>query len=194
MRLRSMAPMNKVMLSSCFRIAVVAPTALCILSSGCEHKSSGDGGRLVDHGYWSYPRYEVTFPAFSPLEQSRVTVRCGHIPTARMTFGLRIVNRAGRSDEALVSDAKWANVTVNVTLDQMDRVGTKTIAEAHAPIREWYKSRSVSETMLWHENLRDIRCDRTRSYAFSIAFSGVQSNAAPISIIPVLEGGGNETP
>lgn len=192
--MRSLAAIKQVMWYSRFQSAVVAITVSCILGSGCKHETFLGDGQLVDHGAWSYPRYEAIFPPFNPLSQSSLTLKCKGIPSDTMTFGLRVARPTDTSNEAFFSNPKWAAVVLDVKIEKGDSASPIRVAEANAPVSEWSQSRSISQTTLWHEKLRDLSFDGNSWYTINIRFLGVDLGNQPVSLIAVLEGGGNETP
>jgi hypothetical protein len=158
---------------------------------GCRKSFSGDG-LVTDSGFWSYPRYAITFDSFNAASEAHRTLNFKALPSARMTFGL-LVTDIGRSKDvvAALRSSEYEGVILHVEITRED--GT-LVADVRASVKDWQVSRSSQRVMLWHEKLRDVRFDRRSAYEISIDSSGISDSSEPFILRPVLEGGGNEMP
>src|SRR5262245_45787194 len=53
---------------------------------------TGDG-RLSDDGFWTYPRYRISFPSVSLNRSTNRSFQIQNFPSVPWTFGLRIHDR-----------------------------------------------------------------------------------------------------
>ena len=169
-------------------------SALAMVSGlvlGCSKPFSGDGV-MIDKGFWSYPRYVITFDAFDPRTQPRITLKCNGPPRASMTLGLVVVPQGRNEDaEAMLRSTKWGRAILSVKVMKEDG---KLVAEARGPFEKWVIAISSQHRELWHENLRDVPFKPGLAYRIIIEVSGVDTGDPPLVLRPVLEGGGSERP
>lgn len=145
---------------------------------------SGDG-TIEDTGFWSYPRYHIRFPPISLNEPGEHTFSCRGLPPYPLTFKLMIVGKGQR--EQLLA------VKTTVHLEWSDGAG-QTICQAVGPLHDWVVCSSVVEDYYWHKNSRDITVRRGRQYRLRMIVKDVDADSPPLSVEPMLVGGGNELP
>ena len=176
------------------KIAWISTMAiLCFLALGVWSKwyrpemLSGDG-KIVDLGFWTYPRYIVTFPRFEVANSTRTVFRVKGLPRDPMTFSL----------VAVLPDRSESFATVGLNGDWTFKV---RILDDHgqevygitAPLSEWHMTRFTDASSLWHESLSDLSFSPDREYLIEIQISGSQTSSG-VFLEPRLAGGGNELP
>lgn len=170
---------------------ISAIAIICLLTLGVwsmwyrPEELSGDG-KIVDLGFWSYPRYIVSFPHFVVANSNRTSFRVKGLPRDPMTFSL----------ESVLPDRSKSFATVGLNGDWIFAV---RILDDHgqevygitAPLSEWKMMRSTDASCLWHESLRDLSFSPNSEYVIEIQVSGSQTSSG-VFLEPRLAGGGNE--
>ncbi len=153
------------------------------------HLLSGDG-TITDSGFWSYPRYAISFPQIEVADGSHAIFRVNGLPRDPMAFRLNAVrpDKAGPLAAVDLADEKDWTITVRFRDDQEHEVYSVS-----APLPEWYMARSVKTAYLWHTSLRDMSFSTRPEYTIEIRFSGPLQSTG-VFLEPHLTGGGNELP
>jgi hypothetical protein len=158
---------------------------------GCGKPFSGEG-MLKDAGFWSCPRYEVTFDSLNITNRARRSYAFTGVPAITMTLGLVVVggsNNVETGDSFPTLECQSAILRV-----ELSHAEGRVVARSSAAIRDWEVARGGKRVMLWHKNLRDVHLNRQAEYQLSVEVPGVGSTCRPLVLRPVLEGGGNELP
>jgi hypothetical protein len=147
---------------------------------------SGDG-ELTDTGFWSHPRYHLTLPGVRVDADKTCEFSFRGLPVTHFLFGLALEDVANSG----ALDTIAARISVNVELRD-DR--GEVLCAARARLNEWTRSWSQTRVLYWHEQCRDFVTRPDRRYRLVLKVEGVGGSSSAIRLIPVLEGGGNETP
>ena len=85
---------------------------VCFL--GCGKPFSGDGV-MTDSGFWSYPRYSITFGALEATNGAFRKYKFTGPPATRMTFGLA-VGELGKTEDMVTGlrGAKYQGMILNI--------------------------------------------------------------------------------
>ena len=161
---------------------------------GCSSQSATftSEGSIADFGFFSYPRYRVTFPAFDAQNEPRKSLMFTGAPASQMTFGLVITNVAGRVGIARPSLVEeWGPSVLDVTIESASGA---PVAQVRATVREWVLAQSVDRLKLWHPKLRGLPFTQSDRYRITIDISELNPKAGRLVLQPGLEGGGNELP
>lgn len=151
---------------------------------------SGDGV-LTDAGLTSYPRYQIAFPPISLKPGHETVLKFKGVPEATMWLGLIVMDsRTGSAAGTRVPEAGRGTCVIGVKL--LRKPG-EPLAEVKAALEDWKVDQSPRRTMLWHPQLRDLAFDSRHSYELVINVSGPEPSA-PLTLRPMLQGGGNELP
>jgi hypothetical protein len=148
----------------------------------------GDG-QITDTGFWSYPRYQVRFPPVELSQAGQHTFTCRGLPPAPLTL---LLATAGK-DEAAYDSLSRIGTVVTVRID--DDTG-QTVYSASGPLKAWVLMWGYPGNAggYWHENCRDMRLRRGRTYQLGVGVTAVDPAAPAVVVQPTLEGGGNELP
>lgn len=153
--------------------------------------SFGDGS-LTDSGFFSYPRYRVSFPVLQIVSGSSHVLTVSNLPPVRLTLGLELLaTNEDQIPQTPFAQTEWNGTTLRVSVE---RLGVGTLSEAHVPIRDWVLAQSELRQMLWHANLRDLRFAQKPIYHVTIELLNAPQDLPPLVVRPILEGGGNELP
>ena len=116
----------------------------------------GDG-KIEDTGFWSYPRYHVTFARISVTESGERVFHCSGLPPMPLTFQLNI---DGNGD---YDDLSSLDTFVDVQLRTADG---EIVSEASGPSHEWVLmwAPAIDSGGFWHPRLRDVRLQRNQEY------------------------------
>jgi hypothetical protein len=146
----------------------------------------GDG-RITAGGFWSYPRYSVTFDAIDLGEAKAHSWKFGGLPATRMWFGLKSI------DPLMEDRDRTADVSIAVTMKRPD--GT-VVAGVIAPLKEWTLNIVPAEPSfkLWHPKMLDLQTRSDVTYVLTVEVSTPDGMSAGPLATPILEGGGNELP
>jgi hypothetical protein len=181
------------------RIATWLILIICIVCSAAIWSQMGVGksglvgnGKLVDHGYLSYPRYRIIFDRIDTDASPSNSFLVGNFPMSQLTFGLEIIDeKTSQPLESVVRDLKRTEIELHVRIKHGDSV----VAEACAPLREWELAESTVRRMLWHPRLRDMRLKKALSYHIIVEFKKPPTvKNGRLVLQPLLEGGGFELP
>ncbi len=164
-------------------IAVVA--AIVVFRPYSADEFRGDG-LATDTGFWSYPRYHVRFPEMSLAAPGQRCFACAGLPPVPLTLTLKLVGTGNYG--ALSNGATCVSVTL---VDS----GGNTVCTASGPLRNWILQWVPANRTgaFWHPALRDFRVNPRQAYTLKIAVTEVTADSGPITIVPTLEGGGNES-
>lgn len=144
----------------------------------------GDG-RIADAGFWSYPRYRITFDPIAIHQSGKHDYEFSGQPTSPLTFSLKL---AGDQSDAL---RRNASTRIDATLTATDG---KICAQAGGEIDQWKIAIAGNQVELWHPGLRDIKLSTYKPIILSIAVTCNAPDSTPIMVQPALSGGGNELP
>ena len=70
----------------------------------------------------------------------------------------------------------------------------RTVCSASGPLKDWVLTGSVQYAGYWHRNCRDVRFHEGMSYTMTLTVGRESPDSAPLTIVPRLQGGGNELP
>ena len=146
----------------------------------------GDG-QIRDTGFWTYPRYHVTFARISLDEPGEYIFRCSGLPPEPLTFALQVDRN---SDYDVLSGL---TTIVDVRLSTADG---QTVGQASGALHEWVLAWIGADDsgFFWHPRLRDMEAKRNQEYTLRILVKDVDPTSPPLEVQPTLSGGGNELP
>lgn len=162
---------------------------------------SGDGS-LTDWGMFSYPRYRIEFPPLQLSKPGQYRFRARGLPNVLLTFGLRVSPPFGPSDFRIINGKSvpppghmnWEKglrgIGTVVGVQISDSTGN-SLCRWSAPLADWKMASSVTYVVWWHGACRDLRFDPMKTYDIVITVKESES-VPPVTVTPVLEGGGNE--
>lgn len=145
---------------------------------------SGDG-TIEDTGFWSYYRYHIRFPPISLHQPGEYTFSCRGLPPDPLTFKLRTVG-AGDSEQL-------RSLTTVVRAEWLDEEGRR-VCEAVGPLQNWVLASCLAYGEYWQKSSSDVTFRRRRAYKLRLIVTDIDADSPPLSVEPMLEGGGNELP
>lgn len=152
-------------------------------------------GTFRDRGFWSYPRYEVSFDRFAPGKDVSKTIKVAGLPPCTMLLGMRLVDHDSSEGSSQVQD----RIKSNFQLDMIDITARITnssgieICSVTRPLSEWSISSSTTETYFWHEYFSFIVNARTE-YEISIRLHSRDEKVELPRLEAFIRGGGSELP
>jgi hypothetical protein len=173
-------------------VLILAIAALCTWMTVRSARGYSGDGVLHDNGFFSYPRFRVTFSAIDLGSQTNHSLTLQGIPRARMTFGFEVVADGNRGSNK-INPERFMERSAELRT-QIKSANGEVIAEANAPIKDWVLAQSTRRELLWLPALRDLRFDPGKQYRILIEYRADQADLGSLIVRPVLEGGGNELP
>ena len=158
-----------------FRMCVYSPNAF-----------SGDG-EFSDTGFWSYPRYHLVLPKIQSGADKIYTFSFRGVPRESFYLGLAVADPG----HSRLSENVKSSITIGVKL--RDERGN-TLCEVRSPLTAWTESWSVTRVLFWNVRCRSLELRRDCSYTVQLTIEADDRSLAPIVFVPILEGGGIETP
>ncbi len=70
----------------------------------------------------------------------------------------------------------------------------REVCFASGPLKDWLLTQASQYVAYWHPNCRDVRFHAGTSYAMTLTVGEASPDSAPLVIVPMMEGGGNELP
>jgi hypothetical protein len=189
-----MAVTRKRVLKTVPAILVVLVLAVWSLS---YHPSQFKGGIAVcDSGFFSYPRYHAQL-GHVPLWKAgeyRFSVR--GLPPGPLDLAL------WASDGAEAEHAELPSLSTTVSVWIADSFGAEVCsasgrlseAKLSGRLAGWASGSSSSHASFWSPRCQNLPISRFKPYTVKVAVSDVDLHSPQKTLIPVLEGGGNELP
>ena len=165
---------------------------LTVIDVVCAYDTStfeGDGA-ITDRGFWSFrPRYRIELrPDLSLAAPDRRQFRFRGLPSDSLSLFLVIRDSAGHDYERF----RMLSTLVDLTL--ADNSGTE-VCRAVGPLRDWTLMWSGGrDRAYWQRQCTDLRLQSRDWYTLIVAVRDVDSASPPVSVAPVLSGGGWDSP
>lgn len=144
---------------------------------------------FTDSGFWSFPRFTVKFPEMKSFSGHTYTYTVSGLPSAPMTLVLEVQSATPTS--TFPEMTLGPDTTIMVTLKTKSGLIVHSVT---APLKEWTIGGTTTSIGLGHVGLRQWKCAPRETYVLEICFVHVDPPDAVETIIPVLSGGGMETP
>ena len=151
-------------------------------------------GRFSDKGFFSYPRYVLTFPEIPLNESGERRFHFQGLPNEEMTLLLYVNGSSGSSEER----SRLTKMPVSIEAVLTDSRGRQVCKAAGRPMDSnedgvWVL-RSGGDAAYWHWQCRDVPIHSGESYGLLIrVVSAAQSNQKVV-VTPMFSGGGLELP
>ncbi len=202
-----------------WKLALLVAGALAILASSFlaffplrydPSQLEGDG-TITDHGFWSYPRYEIRFPSLSLKTPGTHTYVCKGLPPESLRLMLEMPDKQKKEydaaqflrshpnskySQAAHDKQKQEVVGRNATVVQFTLdIDEKSDLRVNKRLSDW--------KLLWIPGLNtgafyyphaEFSARTKTTYKLIFVISQVDPEGIPEEVIPVLEGGGNELP
>jgi hypothetical protein len=168
-------------------VFVVALACLLLWKLHYTVRSFSGDGQITDTGFWSYPRYHITFPDIRIGEKETYTFSFRGAPPVHVSFALRLRDTAQLS----VLHSLGEKLTIGMRLQDLSG---NTLCDARSSLVHWVESTSSTDVEYWHEACRDIALRRSHTYVLTVTVEGGRSEKRSTLLTPVLEGGGTELP
>jgi hypothetical protein len=146
----------------------------------------GDGN-ISDDGFWSYPRYRISFAPVTASHTRSHQYRIEGLPPEPMTLTMRVVGHP--ADELLHDIGNHITVTISVKAED-----DKVVYEYGGRLNDWVCSESVTKRAYWHPRLRDIDLWRYGKCRMVVDVKVDTEVGDSLVLEPQLSGGGNELP
>jgi hypothetical protein len=165
--------------------------------------------RIVDNGFWSYPRYEIRFPKLSLRSVGTQTYECKGLPPEELTFMLEMPDRERKWEEVREflrsnpnskysqppDNQKYETLSRNRTVIEFTFIGNdKTIVSVTAPLQEWVLSWEPASNTggFWRKEVRDLKFNPRVTYKLVFVIKETDPDGSLDEVVPYLKGGGME--
>ncbi len=187
--------MSRKKLSLTVTLSAVALLILCVCSPWDSFRYHGDGNFSAG-GFFSHPRYVVTFSDISLNEVSEHHFRFRGLPDEEMTLVLYVKDRSVNSSEDR-RPLERLKTTIEASLT--DDHGKETCHGSGQPgsgNRDgmWVLMERGDESGYWHWQCTHVRVHPNVSYTLMIRVTSAVSNDEKVVVTPKLEGGGLDWP
>lgn len=154
---------------------------------------SGDA-TIRDYGFWTYPRYEISFPKIPLNRPGRHVYFVRGLPPPRLTLCLTVpwpseAMSLSQSESKLRGLTSSSNVRVTISDDSGN-----VVCERSLSLCDWVLSVSIADARFWLPAFRDLRFRRTCQYTVAIEVDCDNTTFEPVMAEPILAGGGIESP
>ena len=151
---------------------------------------SGDG-QITDSGFWSYPRYDITFPHIPLRDTKTYTFVSTGLPPVPLTLQLRVMGKAD------LDTLKRSNTWIEFRFIEVDGSPAGiTICHGGGFLKDWiltYSPVGLKDSKYWHPDFRNIKVKRREEYVVYLYVKNMDPKISRISLEPFLTGGGNES-
>jgi hypothetical protein len=176
---------------------IVVVIALLFLSAWSPWDSlryHGDG-QFSDRGFFSYPRYLVTFSDITLNKASETHFHFRGLPNEEMTLMLLVKDR---QIDTWADSAPLANLQVTIEAVLTDDTGHITCHAYGRPAPSnddgiWVLTWGGAAAY-WHHQCNFVQVHPNRIYDLAIRVSDVQPGIEKVVVTPRLKGGGLELP
>jgi hypothetical protein len=166
---------------------------------------------ITDHGFWSYPRYEIRFPSLSLKSLGTHTYVCKGLPPETLRLMLQMPDKQTKEQEAAEFLRRHPNS--KYAAEAYDKQKYETIGSNRTVVRFsldvdgksdlWMAERlcdwklmwipAYNSGAFWHPDA-EFASSPKASYKLIFVISQVDPSGIPEEVVPVLQGGGNELP
>ena len=200
-----------------WKLAVLGVAILAIVSSGLAFfalrydpsRFKGDG-IITDHGFWSFPRYEIRFPRLCLKNRETYTYECKGLPPESLRLMLEMPDSQRKRHEAaeflrIHPNSKYAEPYDKQKYEIVSRNRTKVqfsmmvdgLSELWmaAPLQEWKLTwtPALNTGAFWHPEA-EFSSNPKSNYRLIFVIHQADHEGMPEELSPVLQGGGNEFP
>lgn len=174
-------------------LGVIGALALFAWSPWSSLRFRGDG-RFSDRGFFSYPRYVLTFPEMPLYETGERRFHFQGLPKEEMTLLLYVKGSSGTEEER----SRLAKLPTSIESVLADAHGKEVCKATGRPADSnedgiWVLM-SGADAAYWHWQCNHVQIRSNDSYDLVIrVFSAAQSDQRVV-VTPILSGGGLELP
>ncbi len=184
-------------LISLLLILTVSSMALILLPYRTS-EYSGDG-TITDSGYWTRPRYRISFDDVILTQSDRHVYSLMGVPKDPLYFGLKVL-RFTKNDKQITNDIQIMEqfedvrngLDIELTYKITDESGS-TVVDQSMKVQEWELSTSVTDVQLYLGGY-DVNLDRDQRYKLTLDIKAVDAGTTRVLVQPFLAGGGAELP
>jgi hypothetical protein len=178
-----------ILLVSC---AVVSFLGLLAWSPWNARRYRGDG-KFSDGGFFSYPRYVVTFPDMPLYEPGERRFHFQGVPNEEMTLMLYLKSSSGSVEER----SRLTNLRTTIEAVLTDSQGKNVCRASGRPDNNkdgiWVLM-SGAGAGYWHFQCAHVQVHSKESYNLVIRVVEVNPNGERVVVTPAFQGGGLELP
>lgn len=153
----------------------------------------GDG-RFSDNGFFSYPRYVLTFPALPLYESGERRFHFQGLPNEEMTLLLHVNGSSGSEEER----SRLTKLPVSVDAVLTDSRGKEACKAIGRPSDSngdgiWVLM-SGADAAYWHWQCNHVQIHSNESYNLLIRVATAAQSDQKVIVTPIIQGGGLELP
>ncbi len=192
-------------------VFVILASTLLIFSALRYAPSQLEGdATITDHGFWSYPRYEIRFPTLSLKNPGTHTYMCKGLPPETLRLMLQMPDKQTKEQEAAEFLRGHPNSKYGEAYDKQkhETVGrNRTIVHFSLDIDGksdlWMAARLCDWKLMWIPAYNSgafwnadaqFGSSPKANYKLIFVISQVDPDGIPEEVVPVLQGGGIELP
>ncbi len=174
-------------------LGVIGALALIAWSPWSGLRFRGDG-RFSDGGFFSYPRYVLTFPDMPLHENGERRFHFQGLPNEEMTLLLYVKGSSGSEEERSRLTKLPTSIEAVLTDSHGREVCKATGRPADSNEDGIWVLMSGADAAYWHWRCNHVQIRSNESYNLVIrAFNAAQSDQRVV-VTPILKGGGLELP
>lgn len=174
-------------------LGVIGALALIAWSPWSGLRFRGDG-RFSDGGFFSYPRYVLTFPDIPLYESGERRFHFQGLPNEKMTLLLYVKGSSGSEEER----SRLTKLPTSIEVVLTDSHGIEVCKASGRPADSnedgiWVL-RSGADAAYWHWQCTHVQIRSNESYNLVIRAVSAAQSAQRVVVTPILKGGGLELP
>lgn len=153
------------------------------------------GMGIHDSGFLSYPRYHAELGRVALWKPSENTFTVRGLPPNQLDLVLQVLD-ATQQDVPELSDLSTV-ISISIVDSSGKELCTASGSLSDAKKRGvggWVLTSSSTTAAFWHPRCQQLPISRFKTYTVRVRISDVDARSTQRTIIPVLQGGGNELP
>jgi hypothetical protein len=154
----------------------------------------GGDGSFSDHGFFSYPRYVLTFPAMPLYESGERRFHFQGLPNEEMTLVLRVNGSSGSLEERSRLTKLPVSIDAVLTDSHGKQVCNATGRPADSNEDGIWVLMSGADAAYWHWQCNHIQIHPNESYNLLIRAVSATPSDQKVVVTPIISGGGLELP
>ena len=174
-------------------LGVVGALALIAWSPWSGLHFIGDG-KFSDGGFFSYPRYVLTFSEMPLYESGERRFHFQGLPSEEMTLLLYVKGSSGSEEERSRLTKLPAIIEAVLTDSRGKDVCKATGRPADSNEDGIWVLRSGADAAYWHWQCNHVQIRSDESYNLLIRVASTGQSDQRVVVTPILEGGGLELP
>jgi hypothetical protein len=160
------------------------------------HTSEFKGGIGVrDSGLFSYPRYHAELGKLPLWRDGEYQFRVKGLPPDPLDLTVQVLDATYDNATELTSLSTSMSISISdASGHPLCTVDGKLSDAARRGLNSWVLASSPTHAAFWHPRCQQLPISRSKTYTVKVALSGTDDRSPHKTLMPVLQGGGNELP